>query len=221
MMQLGNSVVNGIFEQNTQGWTKPTQQSSTDEREAYIRAKYVSKLFRSPGKRSSTPGLSKATSIPLTVVTGSESEDSDENLDDDSPPKLEANFDTSQTIPISVASEGSSPETTRKANSQPASPMGIRRWTLSKLKRKKGALEVPDAVGESLSVSDTETLSPPGGSRRKKVLRKLKKFSSRRKVLTLELPNARGKQDTESGRSSEHLRFLAAARENPNEVGVW
>ena len=73
MMMLGNSVVNGVFEQNLEGWKKPTTQSSRDERETYIRVKYVNKRFLLKQKIVST---SKPVRVPLTIVIGSESNDS-------------------------------------------------------------------------------------------------------------------------------------------------
>ncbi|XP_023220868.1 centaurin-gamma-1A-like isoform X1 [Centruroides sculpturatus] len=48
MMALGNSVTNGIWEGNTRGKAKPTPNSSREEKERWIRAKYEFKEFLAP-----------------------------------------------------------------------------------------------------------------------------------------------------------------------------
>lgn len=48
MMSLGNSVTNSIWEGNTRGKAKPTPNSSREEKERWIRAKYEFKEFLAP-----------------------------------------------------------------------------------------------------------------------------------------------------------------------------
>lgn len=45
---IGNATANSIWEQNPRGRCKPTQESSREEREAWIRAKYEQRLFLAP-----------------------------------------------------------------------------------------------------------------------------------------------------------------------------
>ncbi|CAG0902052.1 unnamed protein product [Darwinula stevensoni] len=48
MMALGNRIANSIWESNVQGRNKPSPNSSRDEKERWIRAKYEEKLFLAP-----------------------------------------------------------------------------------------------------------------------------------------------------------------------------
>lgn len=45
MLGLGNTAVNRIWEAELNGQEKPTQSSNFEEKEAYVRAKYVNKNF--------------------------------------------------------------------------------------------------------------------------------------------------------------------------------
>ncbi|XP_015742416.1 LOW QUALITY PROTEIN: arf-GAP with GTPase, ANK repeat and PH domain-containing protein 2 [Coturnix japonica] len=45
---IGNATANSIWENNTRGRCKPTHESSREEREAWIRAKYEQRLFLAP-----------------------------------------------------------------------------------------------------------------------------------------------------------------------------
>ncbi|XP_072214019.1 arf-GAP with GTPase, ANK repeat and PH domain-containing protein 2 isoform X2 [Excalfactoria chinensis] len=45
---IGNATANSIWEKNPRGRCKPTQESSREEREAWIRAKYEQRLFLAP-----------------------------------------------------------------------------------------------------------------------------------------------------------------------------
>ncbi|XP_063808382.1 arf-GAP with GTPase, ANK repeat and PH domain-containing protein 2 isoform X2 [Pseudophryne corroboree] len=51
---IGNDVANSIWEMTTQGRTKPSPDSSREERESWIRAKYEQRLFLAPLK---SPGI--------------------------------------------------------------------------------------------------------------------------------------------------------------------
>ncbi|XP_072263274.1 arf-GAP with GTPase, ANK repeat and PH domain-containing protein 2 isoform X3 [Pyxicephalus adspersus] len=51
---IGNEMANSIWETTTQGRTKPTPDSSREERESWIRAKYEQRLFLAPLK---SPGI--------------------------------------------------------------------------------------------------------------------------------------------------------------------
>ncbi|XP_067385608.1 arf-GAP with GTPase, ANK repeat and PH domain-containing protein 2 isoform X2 [Emydura macquarii macquarii] len=48
LTSIGNETANGIWEKNTQGRRKPTCESSREERESWIRAKYEQRLFLAP-----------------------------------------------------------------------------------------------------------------------------------------------------------------------------
>ena len=133
MMMLGNSVVNRVCEQNLEGWKKPTTQSSRDERETYIRVKYVNKHFLLKQKIVSTSNLVR---VPLTIVADSESDDSGD--EDSFPVATDKREVTMDSIVLSEATSDSdriSPEIHRKTYSQPVSPVRRRRWTISKPKR--------------------------------------------------------------------------------------
>ena len=216
MTQLGNSIVNSTYESNTHGWKKPTPHSSMDKREAYIRAKYVDKLFISAGEK-----MPQTVSIPLTVVDASESEDSDGEEPENVQRKPVVTFDSPSIVEPSVTTGRASPKGIQKSKSQPVSPHGVRRWTVSKhRKSKSGILETPEMVEEARSISDTETLPQPGLGRRKKVLRKLKKLSSRKKLLNMNVTMTRGKQGKELEESSEQLKLVAEAKEGPSKVRI-
>ncbi|XP_078544833.1 arf-GAP with GTPase, ANK repeat and PH domain-containing protein 2 isoform X2 [Lissotriton helveticus] len=55
LTSIGNEMANSIWEKNTQGRTKPTSDSSREERESWIRAKYEQRLFLAPLKNSDVP----------------------------------------------------------------------------------------------------------------------------------------------------------------------
>ncbi|XP_005986381.1 arf-GAP with GTPase, ANK repeat and PH domain-containing protein 1 [Latimeria chalumnae] len=55
LTSIGNEMANSIWERNTQGRTKPTRDSSREERESWIRAKYEQKLFLAPLRSPDTP----------------------------------------------------------------------------------------------------------------------------------------------------------------------
>ncbi|XP_066440496.1 arf-GAP with GTPase, ANK repeat and PH domain-containing protein 2 isoform X1 [Eleutherodactylus coqui] len=55
LTSIGNEMANSIWEMTTQGRTKPTPDSSREERESWIRAKYEQRLFLAPLK---SPGVS-------------------------------------------------------------------------------------------------------------------------------------------------------------------
>ncbi|XP_023956672.2 arf-GAP with GTPase, ANK repeat and PH domain-containing protein 2 isoform X2 [Chrysemys picta bellii] len=48
LTSIGNETANSIWEKNTQGRRKPTSESSREERESWIRAKYEQRLFLAP-----------------------------------------------------------------------------------------------------------------------------------------------------------------------------
>ncbi|XP_075447700.1 arf-GAP with GTPase, ANK repeat and PH domain-containing protein 2 isoform X3 [Ascaphus truei] len=54
LTSIGNEMANSIWEMTTQGRTKPTTDSSREERESWIRAKYEQRLFLAPLK---SPGI--------------------------------------------------------------------------------------------------------------------------------------------------------------------
>jgi Arf-GAP/coiled-coil/ANK repeat/PH domain-containing protein len=213
MMQLGNSVVNSTYENNTGDWKKPSPHSSMDKREAYIRAKYIDKLFIPAGEM-----VPQTVSIPLTVVDASESEDSEGEGPENVRHKSVVKFDAPVIIEPSTESPVPSLKVIKKSKSQPGSPHGTgRRWTVSK-HRKSKTLETPEMVEEAHSVSDTETLPQPEVERRrKKVLRKLKKFSPRKKFLNMNLTLKRGKLDKVVEQSTEQLKLVADAKEGPSK----
>ena len=217
MMMLGNSVVNGVFEQNLEGWKKPTTQSSRDERETYIRAKYIDKRFLLKQKIVST---SKPVRVPLTIVTGSESDDSGD--EDPFPVATDKREVTMDSIVLSEATSDSdriSPEIHRKTYSQPVSPVGRRRWTISKPKRAQSQdeLDVLKGEGEAGSISDTETVSKPKKSRRKRVLHKLKKLSPKKKLLSM---TGTEKEESRLRRLSVELHTHAGSSGNSSQVDV-
>ncbi|XP_075708077.1 arf-GAP with GTPase, ANK repeat and PH domain-containing protein 2 isoform X2 [Rhinoderma darwinii] len=55
LTSIGNEMANSIWEMTTQGRTKPNHDSSREERESWIRAKYEQRLFLAPLK---SPGIS-------------------------------------------------------------------------------------------------------------------------------------------------------------------
>uniref|UniRef100_A0A8C5PSG6 Arf-GAP with GTPase, ANK repeat and PH domain-containing protein 3 n=1 Tax=Leptobrachium leishanense TaxID=445787 RepID=A0A8C5PSG6_9ANUR len=55
MMAIGNSLANVVWEHCTEGYTKPTPESSREEKELWIRAKYEQKLFLCPLPTSDVP----------------------------------------------------------------------------------------------------------------------------------------------------------------------
>nr|XP_033794289.1 arf-GAP with GTPase, ANK repeat and PH domain-containing protein 2 isoform X3 [Geotrypetes seraphini] len=55
LTSIGNEMANSIWERNPRGRTKPTSDSSREEREAWIRAKYEQKLFLAPLKNPDIP----------------------------------------------------------------------------------------------------------------------------------------------------------------------
>ncbi|XP_069509447.1 arf-GAP with GTPase, ANK repeat and PH domain-containing protein 2 isoform X2 [Ambystoma mexicanum] len=55
LTSIGNEMANSIWERNTQGRTKPTSDSSREERESWIRAKYEQRLFLAPLKNPEIP----------------------------------------------------------------------------------------------------------------------------------------------------------------------
>ncbi|PKU27668.1 arf-gap with ank repeat and ph domain-containing protein 2 [Limosa lapponica baueri] len=48
LTSIGNATANSIWEKNPQGRCKPTHESSREERESWIRAKYEQRLFLAP-----------------------------------------------------------------------------------------------------------------------------------------------------------------------------
>uniref|UniRef100_A0A7N5JJC8 Arf-GAP with coiled-coil, ANK repeat and PH domain-containing protein n=1 Tax=Ailuropoda melanoleuca TaxID=9646 RepID=A0A7N5JJC8_AILME len=90
MCELGNSTVNQIYEAQCegQGSRKPTASSPRQDKEAWIKDKYVEKKFlRKPPSPSPRPPLTplQARSWPLTIplpVEGAESEESSGEADD-------------------------------------------------------------------------------------------------------------------------------------------
>ncbi|XP_073407809.1 arf-GAP with GTPase, ANK repeat and PH domain-containing protein 3 isoform X2 [Dendrobates tinctorius] len=55
MMAMGNSLANAVWEHCTEGYTKPSPESSREEKERWIRAKYEQKLFLCPLPASDVP----------------------------------------------------------------------------------------------------------------------------------------------------------------------
>ncbi|XP_044128833.1 arf-GAP with GTPase, ANK repeat and PH domain-containing protein 3-like [Bufo gargarizans] len=55
MMAIGNSLANVVWEHCTEGYTKPSLESSREEKERWIRAKYEQKLFLCPLPASDVP----------------------------------------------------------------------------------------------------------------------------------------------------------------------
>lgn len=55
MMAIGNSLANAVWEHCTEGYTKPGPESSREEKERWIRAKYEQKLFVCPLPASDVP----------------------------------------------------------------------------------------------------------------------------------------------------------------------
>lgn len=55
MMAIGNSLANAVWEHCTEGYSKPTPESSREEKERWIRAKYEQKLFLCPLPASDVP----------------------------------------------------------------------------------------------------------------------------------------------------------------------
>ncbi|XP_040211366.1 arf-GAP with GTPase, ANK repeat and PH domain-containing protein 3-like isoform X1 [Rana temporaria] len=55
MMAIGNSLANSVWENCTEGYSKPTPESSREEKERWIRAKYEQKLFLCPLPVSDVP----------------------------------------------------------------------------------------------------------------------------------------------------------------------
>ncbi|XP_069790486.1 arf-GAP with GTPase, ANK repeat and PH domain-containing protein 1 isoform X4 [Narcine bancroftii] len=55
MSSIGNEMANGIWEGSAQGHTKPSPDSTREEKERWIRAKYEQKLFLAPLPCSSVP----------------------------------------------------------------------------------------------------------------------------------------------------------------------
>ncbi|XP_032880341.1 arf-GAP with GTPase, ANK repeat and PH domain-containing protein 1 isoform X3 [Amblyraja radiata] len=55
MSSIGNEMANGIWEGSAQGRTKPSPDSTREEKERWIRAKYEQKLFLSPPPCSNVP----------------------------------------------------------------------------------------------------------------------------------------------------------------------
>ncbi|KAM8967647.1 arf-GAP with GTPase, ANK repeat and PH domain-containing protein 3-like [Pelodytes ibericus] len=55
MMAIGNSLAKTVWEHSTEGYTKPSPESSRDEKELWIRAKYEQKLFLCPVPTSDVP----------------------------------------------------------------------------------------------------------------------------------------------------------------------
>ncbi|XP_067887139.1 arf-GAP with GTPase, ANK repeat and PH domain-containing protein 1 isoform X2 [Heterodontus francisci] len=55
MTGIGNAMANSVWEDSTQGLTKPSQDSSREEKECWIRAKYEQKLLLAPLPQSDIP----------------------------------------------------------------------------------------------------------------------------------------------------------------------
>ncbi|XP_077123847.1 arf-GAP with GTPase, ANK repeat and PH domain-containing protein 3 isoform X2 [Ranitomeya variabilis] len=55
MMAMGNSLANAVWEHCTEGYAKPSPESSREEKERWIRAKYEQKLFLCPLPASDVP----------------------------------------------------------------------------------------------------------------------------------------------------------------------
>ncbi|KAM4705253.1 arf-GAP with GTPase, ANK repeat and PH domain-containing protein 11-like [Rhinophrynus dorsalis] len=55
MMAIGNSLANTVWEHSTEGYSKPGPESSREEKECWIRAKYEQKLFLCPLPASDVP----------------------------------------------------------------------------------------------------------------------------------------------------------------------
>ncbi|XP_067880534.1 arf-GAP with GTPase, ANK repeat and PH domain-containing protein 1-like isoform X2 [Heterodontus francisci] len=55
LTSIGNEMANYVWERNTQGRSKPTPESTREERENWIRAKYEQKLFVAPLKYRDAP----------------------------------------------------------------------------------------------------------------------------------------------------------------------
>ncbi|XP_041423196.1 arf-GAP with GTPase, ANK repeat and PH domain-containing protein 3 isoform X1 [Xenopus laevis] len=55
MMAIGNSLANSVWEHSTEGYSKPGPESSREEKERWIRAKYEQKLFVCPLPASDVP----------------------------------------------------------------------------------------------------------------------------------------------------------------------
>ncbi|XP_075345866.1 arf-GAP with GTPase, ANK repeat and PH domain-containing protein 2 isoform X1 [Mycteria americana] len=55
LTSIGNATANSIWEKNTQGRCKPTHESSREERESWIRAKYEQRLFLAPLPAAEAP----------------------------------------------------------------------------------------------------------------------------------------------------------------------
>ncbi|XP_038642253.1 arf-GAP with GTPase, ANK repeat and PH domain-containing protein 1-like [Scyliorhinus canicula] len=55
LTSIGNEMANSVWEKNTQGRSKPTPESTREERENWIRAKYEQKLFVAPLKYRDAP----------------------------------------------------------------------------------------------------------------------------------------------------------------------
>ncbi|KAE8594942.1 hypothetical protein XENTR_v10015387 [Xenopus tropicalis] len=55
MMAIGNSLANMVWEHSTEGYSKPGPESSREEKERWIRAKYEQKLFLCPLPASDVP----------------------------------------------------------------------------------------------------------------------------------------------------------------------
>ncbi|XP_067832599.1 arf-GAP with GTPase, ANK repeat and PH domain-containing protein 1-like isoform X2 [Heptranchias perlo] len=55
LTSIGNEMANSVWERNTQGRSKPTPESTREERENWIRAKYEQKLFVAPLKYRDAP----------------------------------------------------------------------------------------------------------------------------------------------------------------------
>ncbi|XP_072425716.1 arf-GAP with GTPase, ANK repeat and PH domain-containing protein 3 isoform X2 [Chiloscyllium punctatum] len=55
MTGIGNAMANSVWEDSTQGLTKPSQDSSREEKEHWIRAKYEQKLLLAPLPQSDIP----------------------------------------------------------------------------------------------------------------------------------------------------------------------
>ena len=217
MMMLGNVVVNGVFEQNLEGWKKPTTQSSRDKQETYIQAKYINKHFLLKQKIVS---ISKPVRVPFTVVTGSESDDSGD--EDPFPVATDKREVTMDSIALSEATSDSdriSPEIHRKTYSQPVSPVGRCHWTISKPKRvqSQDELDIWKGEGEAGSISDTEMVSKLKKSRRKKVIHKLKKLCPKKKLLTM---TGTQKEESRLRQLSVELHTHAGGLGNSSQVDV-
>ncbi|XP_062505786.1 stromal membrane-associated protein 2-like [Corticium candelabrum] len=149
-----------VLARNLEGWKKPTTQSSRDERETYIRVKYVNKQSDDNGDED-----------PFPVATD----------------KREVTMDSVVLSEATSDSDRISPEIHRKTYSQPVSPVRRCHWLISKPKRAQlqDKLDVSKDEGEVGSISDTETVSKPKKSRRKRVTHNLKKLSQKKKLLTM------------------------------------